>query len=184
MPESCEWAIVRNEIRACLEGTMVSMEQALVALWLKTNERTFALHVEERVSRAQADFAWNRAKRDARKSMVDLAHNTCRMGQGAEHAESEIMKLRLCRINRKDPKMEQICEPRIARAALLAELKELKEAFRSGNMGDVCDEAGDVLHCTICLHAATIEHKHKGAAKWDMVTSAAQQQEGNHGLVA
>ena len=103
------------------------------------------------------------------------------------------MQLRLSRIDRKDPKMKEISEPGIARTALLAELKELEEAFRSGDMGDVCDEAGDVLHCAIYLHAATVEHEEKGAAnraanrtaaRWDTVMLGVQQQERNHRLEA
>lgn len=188
--EYCEKAVVRNEIRACacLEGTTVNAEQALVASWLKTNERTLALHAGGEASRAQPDFAWKRAKRGALKSMVHLVHT--KTGRGAEHAEDEIVQLRLNRIDRKDPKTEEISEPRTARTALLAELKELEGAFRSGGMGDVYDEAGDVLHCSIYLHAATVEHGEKMAANrtavrsWDTVVLAigVQQQERDHRL--
>ena len=132
----CEKAIVRNEIRSCLEGTMVNAEQALIASWLKTNERTLALHADGKISRAQADFAWERAKRGALKSMVHLVHT--KTGCGAKHAEEEIVRARLNRIDRGDPKMAEVSKPGIARAALLVELKELEEEFRSGNMGDVC----------------------------------------------
>ena len=72
---------------------------------LKTNERTLALHADGEVSRAQADFAWKRAKRGALKSMVHLVHT--KTGRGAEHAENEIVQLRLNGIYRKDPKMEK-----------------------------------------------------------------------------
>ena len=182
----CEKAIVRNEIRACLEGTMVNVEQALVASWLKTDERTLALHAYGKISRAQADFAWKRAKRGALKSMVHLVHT--KTGRGAEHAEDEIVQARLNRIDRGDPKMAEVSEPSIARTALLAELKELEEAFRLGDTGDVCDEAGDLLHCSIYLHAATVEHEEKSAAanrtaaRWDTVLLGVQQQERNHRL--
>ena len=93
----CEKAIVRNEIRACLEGTMVNAEHALIASWLKTHERTLALHADGKISRAQADFAWERAKRGALKSMVHLLHT--KTGCGAEHAEEEIVRARLNRID-------------------------------------------------------------------------------------
>ena len=145
----CEKAMVRDEIRACLEGTKVNTEHALTASWLKTNARTLALHVDGKISRAQADFAWKRAKRGTLKSMVHLVHT--KMSGGAEHAEEEIVQARLNRIERGDPKMAEVSKPGIARAALLVELKELEEAFKSGNVGDVCDEAGDVLHCSM-LH--------------------------------
>ena len=79
-PEYFEKSIVRNEIRACLEGTMVNAEQALVASWLKTNERMLALHADGEVSRAQADVAWKRAKGGALKSMAHLVHT--RTGPG------------------------------------------------------------------------------------------------------
>ena len=98
-----EKAIVRNEIRACLEGTMVSAEQAPVASWLKTVERTLALHAEGKISRAQADFAWKRAKRGALKSMVHLVHT--KTDREVEHAEDEIVQARLNRIDIGDPKM-------------------------------------------------------------------------------
>ena len=114
-----------------------------------------------------------KSKERALKSMVHLVHT--RTGRGAEHATNETVQLRLNRIDRK---MEEISEPRTARTMLLAELKELEAAFRSGDMGDVCDEAGDVLHCSIYLHAATVEHGEKMAANrtavrsWDTVVLA------------
>ena len=117
----CEKAIVRNEIRSCLEGTMVNAEQALVASWRKTNERTLALHTDGKISRAQEDFAWERAKRGALKSMVHLVHT--KTGRGAKHTEEEIVQARRNRIDRGDPKMAEVSKPSIARTSLLAELK-------------------------------------------------------------
>ena len=164
-----EKAMVRNMIRACLEGTSVSIEHALIASWLKTNERTLALHADEKISRAQADFAWERAKRGTLKSMVHLVHT--KVSGGAERAEEEIVQARLNRIERGDPKMAEVSKPDIARAALPVELKELGEAFKSGNIGDICDEAGDVLHCSIYLHAATVEQEEKNKAAKQTTTT-------------
>ena len=137
----------------------MNTEHALTASWLKPNQRTLALHADRKISRAQADFASRRAKKGPPKSMVHLVHT--KMSGGAEHAEEEIVQARLNRIERGDPKMAEVSKPGIARAELLVELKELEEAFKSGNAGDVCDEAGDVLHCSIYLHAATVEHEEK-----------------------
>ena len=110
------------------------------------------------------------------------------MSGGAEHAEEVIVQARLNRIERGDPKMAEVSKPGIARAALLVELKELEEAFKSGNVGDVCDEAGDVLHCSIYLHAATVEHEEDSkatkqtTARWDTVLLGAQRREWNYEL--
>ena len=75
--------------------------------------------------------------------MAHLVHT--KVSGGAERAEEEIVQARLDGIERGDPKMAEVSKPDVARAALLVELKELGEAFKSGNIGDICDEAGDVL---------------------------------------
>ena len=100
---------------------------------------------------------------------------------GEERAEKEIVQARLNRIERGGAKMAEVSKPDIARAAMLGELKEPGEAFKSGNIGDICDEVGDVLHCSIYLHAAAVEHE-ETTARWITVLLRVQRREWSYDL--